>query len=887
MLTRLRSLWRTLLRRRDFEDEMAQEVRFHLEQHTDDLVRSGLTVEEATRRARIELGSVDNVKADCREASGLRVLDELHHDVRYAVRRLRKSPGFTATALATLGLCLGATLAIFAVVDSVLLRPLPFPEPDRLVRVFNTYPKAGVLDDGASVANYYERQGRIAAFAAIAVYRDGTAIVGDTGATRREHVARVTPDFFATLGRGPVMGRSFTEEETTPRRDRVAVLTDAAWRQWFDCDPGVIGRTVRVDGLDTTVVGVLPPELSFLSSKARIYLPLSSRPEDRTMMRRHSGSNSQMVARLAPRATLAEAQSQLDAHNAAVAADDPEAKMMAVAGFRSVVVPLHADHVASIRPTLLLLQAGVLFLLLIGSVNVANLLLIRATARTKELAVRQALGASARHVVTEVMAETILLTAMGGLLGLGVGAGGIQLLGALGADHLPLGARITVDARVALAAVGGAIALGLALGVPIAWYHLRGHSQAALHAEPRGATASRAAQHLRHGFLVVQMALAFVLLAGAGLLGLSLEKVLSVSPGFRPENVSSGHVSLPAASYPDEASLLRFVERLTRDLRGQPGVVAAGVITNLPLSGNTIKSAVTAQGHVLQPGESLRGHYSYGVAGDYFAALGVPLREGRFLDGDDSRGGPRVCVVDEDFARRYWPRGGAIGQRVFQGSEPAPDAEAFRVVGVVGAVRQAALAEDEAQGAVYFPLAHRLDRGLFVVTRASAPAEAAGRTLAAVVRGIDPELPVDDVRSMEGRITDSLVARRSPALLAGLFSSLAVLLTALGTYGVLSYAVAQRRREIALRMALGARPEQVRAQFLSLALRLLAAGVGIGVLGAWSAGRAMQALLFQVPALHATILASTAAILAVVSLSACLLPSRRAAQISPMEALAE
>jgi predicted permease len=351
--------------------------------------------------------------------------------------------------------------------------------------------------------------------------------------------------------------------------------------------------------------------------------------------------------------------------------------------------------------------------------------------------------------------------------------------------------------------------------------------------------------------------------------------------------VASGHLSLPATSYPDDGSLLAFTERLTADLRGQPGVLAAGVVTNVPLSGNTIKSAVTAEGHVLQRGESLRGHYSYGVTGDYFAALGVPLREGRFLTADDSRRGERVSVVDEDFARRYWPHGGAVGQRIFQASDPAPDAEAFTVVGVVGAVRQAGLTEDEAQGAVYFPFAHRLDRSLFVVTRASAPADAAGRTLQAVVRRIDPELPVDDLRSMEGRIADSLVARRSPALLAGLFSSLAVLLTAIGTYGVLSYAVAQRRREIALRMALGARPEQIRNQFLALALRLLAAGVVFGIAGAWTTGRAMQALLFQVPPVHAATLAATTAILAVVSLSACLLPSRRAARISPMEALAE
>jgi predicted permease len=876
-----------LLRRRDFEDEMAEEMRFHIEQYTNDLVSSGVPPDEAARRARKEFGSLDNVKEDCREARGLRWLDELRQDLRYAYRLLRKTPAFTATALATLALCIGANLTVFAVVDSILLVPLPFPGSERLVSVFNTYPKAGVPNDGCSLPNYYERRGQIPAFSALAAYRDGTAIVGETGSTEQEQVMRVSPDFFATLGRGPALGRAFTEAETTPSNDGEAILTDAYWRQRLNGDPQAIGRKIRVNGFDRTVIGVLPPSFSFLSSKARIYFPLSSSPEDRTPQNRHSGT-SHMIARLKPGISVAEAQAQIDAHNAVMAVNGPDAKMMADAGFRSIVVPLHADHVAAIRPTLLMVQAGALFLLLIGAVNLINLFLIRANGRVKELAIRQAIGASRRHIVSGVLVETTLLTLAGGLLGLIVGAGGIRLLDVLGIDRLPLGAQIAFDARLAWAALIGAIVLGFAIGIPVAWFSLRGPSAPGLQGESRGTTAGRTAQGLRHGFIVAQISLALMLLVGTGLLGVSLKKVMAISPGFQPENVLSGRISLPGKNYPDAAALNAFTERLTEELGRQPGVLSAGVVTNVPLSGVSNKSAATVKGFRLQPGESLHGFYSYSVGGDYFNALGFSLREGRFLNAADSRRAERVCVIDEDFARRYWPRGGAIGQRVFAGgSEPKNDAEAYTIVGVVGAVKQAGLVEDEAQGAIYYPYGHRFDHSFFVVVRTTRLSESLGATLQKVVRTIDPEVPVNDLKPMEARIADSLIARRSPALLAGLFSGIALLLTAIGTYGLLSYAVAQRRREIGLRMALGAQPEQIRRQFVSLALRLLAAGTVLGIVGAWLTGRAMQAVLFHVPALDAATLAGAATLLGAVSLAACLLPSDRAARISPMEALAE
>jgi len=884
MLKRFRSLLRVLTRRREFEEGMTEELRFHIEEYADDLVRSGMSPEKAARLARRELGSSINIKTDCREAFGVHLFDELRRQLSYAARLLRKTPGFTATALLTLAVCLGANLTIFAVIDSVLLRPLPFPQPERLVTVFNTYPKAGVERDGSSVTNYYERRGHISAFTSLAIYRYGTEIIGEPGATEREQTMRVSPDFFATLGLGPVIGRTFTDEETTSQTDHVAILSDTFWRQRYNADPNVIGRQIRVNSVPRTVIGVLPPAFRFLSSDARLFLPLASRPEDRTPLQRHSGGNvTQMIARLKPDATIAEAQSQIDAQNATLEADDPQAKMIADAGFRSIVVSLHADHVATIRPTLLLLQAGAIALLLIGGVNLVNLLLVRASGRVKELAVRQALGASRGYVVSEVVVETTLLTLVGGLLGLAFGAGGIHLLRVLGADRLPLGGRIAFDARLASVALVAAIVMGVALAAPIAWFNLRRHLGNALQSESRGGTSGRAAQILRHSFIVSQIALAFMLLAGAGLLGLSLQRAMAVSPGFQSDHILTGHILLPWADYPDGTARLKFVESLMEKTGHLPGVLSAGVVNNVPFSGKSGKSAATVVGHVLRPGESARGHYSYGVGGDYFRAMGFSLRAGRFLTAADSHRSERVCIVDEDFARYYWPKAGAIGQRLWEGSEAGKDTEAFTVVGVVRGAKQAGLTEDEAQGAIYYPYIFRFDDSVFVAVRTSLPPESLGLALQQVVRQIDPDIPVNDLRSMETRIADSLVARRSPALLAGLFSGIALLLTAIGTYGVLSYAVAQRRREIGLRMALGAQPGQIRSQFFYLSLRLLTGGVVLGVIGAWLTGQAMQAVLFHVPAFNLTILAGAVFVMGLVSLAACLLPSQRAARISPME----
>jgi predicted permease len=886
MFPRLISRLRALRRRRAFEEGLSDELRFHLDAYADDLVRSGVSPGEAARRARLEFGSVDNVRADCREARGVLAIDALQSYGHDALRRLRAAPARTITMVATLATCLGANVAVFGLVDAVLLRPLPMADDDRLVSIHNTYPRAGVPDDGSTLTNYYERRGRLAALPSLAVYRGGAANVGEPGSTEREFLTRVSPDFFRTIGVVPALGRAFTEAETAFENDKVAIVTHGYWKEKLGADARVIGRSMRIDGARVRIVGVWPEGFSFLSSKVRIYLPLSSPPDERVAERRHSGSSTHMIGRLAPGATVAAAQAQVDAHNAAMEAGNPRAAFIADAGFRSLVVPLRASHVASVRPTLLLVGAAVASLLLIGVVNVLTLLLISYADRLHELAIRQAMGATWRHVVGEVAAETILISVIGGLLGLGVGAAGLRLLAQLGATRLPLGAHVQFDVRVAVAGLVGIVLIGAVIALPLAWYRVRAFvPDAVLHA--RGATAGPVARRMRHGFVVAQIALAVMLLATAGLLAVSLRQVEAVPTGFRPERVLSAQVSLPWRVYGDSASRYRFVDHVMDEMHAHPGVLAVGVATNVPLSGNTNKSSATVKELRTTLGEAPHGIYAYAVAGDYFTAMGLSLREGRFLTRDDVRLAPRVCVVDEDFARRYWPGGGAVGQRLFQGSEAGSDAEAYTIVGVVGRVAQAGLAANEAPGAVYYPYSDRFDSALYVVARTAQQPESLAPLLQRAVRTFDPELPVNNVRTMDTRVADSLVTRRSPALLAGMFAGVALLLIGIGIYGVLSYAVSQRRREIGVRMALGARPAQVRRQFTTMAARLLAAGLLIGLPGAWMAGRAMQAILFNVPALHPLTFAATACIVSIVSMAACIVPAYRAARTSPAEVLAE
>ena len=525
-----------------------------------------------------------------------------------------------------------------------------------------------------------------------------------------------------------------------------------------------------------------------------------------------------------------------------------------------------------------------LFLLLIGAVNLANLLLIRAGGRTKELAIRQALGAGRRHIAAEVVVETTLLALGGGLVGLLVGWLGVSLLRSLGANQLPLGATIAFDARLAAVSLAGAIAVGLVLAAPMIWFSLHANLASTLQAETRGGTSSRAAQRLRHGFIVAQIALAFVLLSGAGLLGLSLQRVLATPAGFNPDHILTGQIALPWKNYKDDASRRAFVDRLLPAIRALPGVTHVAVDTNLPFAGNTNDSAITVEGYTPRPGESIRAHYIAAVTADYWPMLNIPLRRGRLLEDADNGRPQRVCVVDQALADHYWPGADPLGHRLAQ-DVVVNEKNAMTVVGVVASAKQNELAEPAGHGALYCPYSTFSANYFSLLVRTSLPPASLAPMIQKAILQLDPELPIDDLRPMQARIDDSLIARRSPAVLAGIFATAALLLAAIGTYGVLAYAVSHRRREIGVRMALGALPQQILAQFLGLGARLLGLGLTLGVLGTWAAGRAMQSVLFGVGGLPPGILAATAAVMLAVVFFAMFLPSRRAACVNPVDAL--
>lgn len=809
--------------------------------------------------------------------------DGLIWSLRFAFRQLMKTPGFTLTAFGTLALCLGANLAIFAVVDAILMRPLPFPQSSALVAISNAYPGAGVERSGASIPNYFDRRHAIPALSSLSIYNEGSVIVGETGAPDRVATLRVTPEFFETLGVPLAMGHGFTDAELKYGTDEIAILTDDFWRAHFHADPEIVGKNFFNDGLAITVIAVLPRNFRFLSSRAQFFRPLAHDLGDRNPQNRHNNSAG-MIARLAPGHSLAEAQAQLDALNARLAETDPFAEKIKAAAYRTNISPLHADHVREVKPLLVLLQCGVLSLVAIGVVNLANLFLIRANARSKELAVRQALGAGKRHIVGEILAETLLLACGGGVLGLLLGAGGIRVLSALGAERLPLGATVEFDSRIAAISLGIALVIGVLLAAPVVWFALHTKLAVGLQAESRSGTAGPAAQRLRHGFIVAQVALAFVLLSSAGLLGLSLKRVLAAPTGIRPDNILTGRLALPWKNYRDEKSRLAFIERLLPAIRALPGVTHAAISYDPPFTPGGSDGVVMAEGYVLQPGESPRPHYQLAASSEYWTTMGIPLLRGRFLEDADNHREERVCVVDQDFAQRYWPGTDPIGRHVNPGLSADPKNTSV-VVGVVGSVKQNDLTETGGHGAVYFPYVNFATTVFSLVVRTSLPPAALAPAVRAAILQLDPQLPIDEVKPMRTLIDDTLGARRSPAMLAGIFAVVAVLLAALGTYGVLAYAVTQRRREIGVRMALGALPAQISRQFFLLGLRLLAIGMLLGIGGAFFAGHGMRSVLFEVPPLPLATLAATAAVMTFVTLAASLLPARRASRVNPMVAL--
>jgi predicted permease len=805
-------------------------------------------------------------------------------DFSFALRRLWRSPGFAATAIATLAICVGANLAIFAVVDAVLIRPLPYPQSDRLVTMYYVYPKVPSAVSGASLTNYYERRGKIPAFSSIAEIQESTSVIGETGATSIEKLGRVTPDFFDTIGVKPLMGRAFKESELTYQTDNEAVLSYEAWKDWYGSDPNILGKLVRSDGIPRTIVGVLPPSFQFLDFRALVYMPLSSEDGERNVGARHNLGKT-LVGRLTGHSTVAEAVSELAALDAAIAPSFPDAKVVADSGCHTVVEPLHADYVARVRPVLLLLQAGAALLLVIGCANLINLLLIRSSDRAREFAIRQALGATSGHLLRDTMTEALILAGVGGLLGVCAGLAGTRLLATLGEDRIPFASEASFDWKFAIVSIACAIGSGIAIGAPVAWLSLRSRIVATLHSESRTSTAGRSTQKLRNGFIVAQVALAFVLLTGASLLGLSLKHAMEVNPGFVSDHVVTGRMSLTWKGYHDLPSFGRFFDRVLERTQALPGVKSVGVTSQVPTIGTGTSEIITVVGYTPPRGEIASVHDRYAVAGDYFQAMGIPLVAGRFLTEEDCHRNDRVCVVDKAFAEQYWPGADPLGRTLYPGS-PSPDhEEPFRVVGVVGVVKQTSLTESMSRGGVYMPYTFMFARGYFLAVRTAGDPGALGKTLSRIVRTVDPEMPLTDIRTMDVRIHDGLAGRRSPAFMAGLFAVTAFLLAAVGLYGVMAYSVAQRTREFGVRLALGARPSDILQFVFWHGIRLAVLGLCVGVASSAALMGYLSSFLYGLTAANLPAYTLVSVALVAMSGAACILPAVRATRVDPIVAL--
>lgn len=885
-MTRLRQVYfrlGALLRKRNIEEGLTEELRIHVEMQVEANVSAGMSHDEARSAALRELGGVEQVKERYRDEFQFRWLEESLRDGRHAIRSLMHDPTFTATALLIFALCLAANVVIFSLVNTVLIRPLPFFEPQRLVAVYDSYPGAGLARGGVSPLHYIERTAAIRSFEQTAAWTPAVSTLGEGSMPQSVELMDVTPSFFDVLGVRAALGRTFTAEDI---KDSGVVLSDELWRTRFNSDPTVLGRTIRIDKLPFVVIGVMPRGFRFLSQSSKLWTPLSFSEYDRRPDQRYR-PGMEMIARLRRGATVSQAQAQIDALNAHPVEGDSLAALVHKMGFHTVVCDLHADNVAGVESTLLLLQAGVLSLLIIGVVNLANLVLVRATGRTKEFSLRQALGGSGFQLGRGQVIETLILASAGAGIGLGLGAAALRSVAVLAADRLPLGIEPGLDSTTLIITVASSVVLGTILSLPAVWQTRRRNLSIVLSQESRGATSTRAVHRLRHILIVAQITLSVILLAGTGLLALSFHRVLSVDPGFRSEKLLTAAVVLPWSTYSEPEKRVAFVQQLLAALRTLPGVQSAGISTRVPFAGSdsTDFDPILIEDRELGPEESAAVQYNRGISGDYLATLGVPLRAGRFFSEADSVQANKVCLIDETIAHRYWPAGDAIGHRLVFGNAAPKKDDYFTIVGIVGAVKQNSLADQHAYGAVYYPNALFPSLKFTVAMRTTLAPETFSAELRAAVLRIDPSLPLTDLKTMEARVSDSLAGRRISLLLSSIFAGVALVLAAVGIFGVLAYTVAQRRREIGIRLALGAAPNEILWQFIALGIRLLAIGIPLGLIGAWGVGKIMRELLYDVSPANPIVLAGTTVVIAAVALSACIIPSRRASQVAPTEAL--
>jgi len=790
-------------------------------------------------------------------------------DARYSLRQLRKNPGFSVVAVLTLAIGIGATSAMFSVVNGVILRPLPYPRPEGLVQVVEIVPRFGRFSVAPATFLDWRTDNRV--FDHLAAYTTGSATFVDAAGPERVINAMVSWDIFELFGVPPALGRGFRAEEDAPGKVSVIVLSHGMWQRRFGGDPGVLGRSISLNGAPFTIVGVMPAAFRFPARQTEYWVPLGLNPANATRGGHYLG----VVARLKDGLSLQQADADMRTISERLALQYPDSSAKESAEVRS----LHEAAVGEVRPALLILLAAVGVVVLIACANVANLLLVRGFVRAREIAIRTALGAARRRLISQMLVESLLISLAGGALGLLLAYLAISPLQTLSAGSLPRVDDISIDGRVLLFSLLLAMATGMAFGFAPAWYSGRQRATEVLKEGGRSSTTA-GGRLTRSVLLVAEVALSIVLLVGATLLLRSFARVTDVDPGFQPDRALAFRIALPSTSYREEPQRIAFYERLLDQLAALPQVTAAGLVQSLPLRGDYVLSFTVRGRPEPKPGEGASANHR-SISPDYFKALGVPLLKGRAFTPRDAEKTPMVAIVDQAFVDRHFPGEEPLGQGIDIGN--GTDGF-YEIVGVVGNVHHYGL-DVNPNPTMYVPFKQDVFSSVWVVTRTDGdPAQLAPLARQAV-RAVDPGMPTFGMIALANVVTDSVAGRRFSLLLLMLFAAVAVFLAAVGLYGVVAYSVSQRTQEIGVRMAIGAERRHVLAMVLGDGMKLALAGVVIGLTGAAALSGLLSKMLFQVTPGDPLSYIVTATVLLAIAGLACLVPALRATRVDPVVAL--
>jgi putative ABC transport system permease protein len=879
MLNDLSFRLRSLFRRKAAETELDDELHFHFERQVQKYECSGLTREEALRRARLEFGGIDQVKEECREARGVHFMEELFQDVRYGFRMLRKSPGFTSVALLTLALGIGANTAIFSVVYGVLLQSLPYQDPGHVIVLNETTPKVGRVS--VSYLDFLDWRAQNHTFSHMA------AVAGVSfnlaGVNQPENISgeAVSPDFLSMLGVHPLLGRDFDASEEKAGTAPVVLLSYEIWQSHLGGDRDAVGRTINLDGKGFTIIGVLPPNFRSID-KTDVMVPIgvwaALHPEGAS----HRGERGDMsaIGRLAPGLNLTQARAEMDTIAARLAAT-----YLVDAQVGAELRSIREAFVSDIRPAVLILFGAVIFVLLIACANVANLFLMRGAARAREIALRIALGATRGRIIRQMLAESLVLAFFGGLLGLAVSSAGIQGLAKLIPMDMQSGAAVNLNSAVLAFAAGAVVLSALLFGLVPAMNLTKPEVQSELKEGARSVSAGAGQNRLRGVLAVSEIAVALILLVGAGLMVKSLYRLLAVDPGFKTDRLLTMEMDLRTAQYAKDPAILNFWQQTLDRVRALPGVEGAGLGTVVPLTNSHSRSDITIEGMPeAKPGSAPHPDVHI-VSPGYVRTLGVPLLRGREFTDADSENAPQVGMINAMIARQFFPNQDALGKRFMFGHPSLKDPPKWiTIVGLTADTKLYGLA-NPARLEVYLPFRQSVTGSMNLIVKSAADPAALTSSIRGAIASIDKDQPVFGVATMRELVNNSVSTRRITLILLGLFSALALVLAAIGIYGVISYSVAQRTHEIGIRMALGADHGGVLRMILAQGVKIAGAGVTIGIAASFGLTRLMSNLLFSVSAADPLTFAAVAIVLVLVAMLACYIPARRALRVDPIIAL--